>query len=155
MGYGCYSSNYFPPFALKTDNLPLQTTQTSNWKRTSAELTVLKHRRGECCEDRAVQPWLWRNFHLPWIELGIQIPSKLLGYQYNKDKCLPVKSIAFCSLHLSAKVLLFHHEDFILRICQDEKYLKDDGLFSFDISGQVSPSKRDIFFQIKTDRNKM
>lgn len=60
-----------------------------------------------------MQPWLWRNFHLAWTELGIQIPSKLLGYQYNKDKCLPVKSIAFCSLHLSAKVLSFNLEDFI------------------------------------------
>lgn len=57
-----------------------------------------------------------------------------------------IKSTAFCSLHLSARVLLFLLEDFIIKIWQDEKYLKNDGLFSFDMSGQVSPSKRDIFF---------
>lgn len=74
------------------------------------------------------------------------MPSKLLDYQYNKHKRLPVNSIAFCSLHLSAEVLSFYLEDFILKLWQDEKYLKDDDLFSFDTSGQVSPSKRDIFF---------
>lgn len=145
MGYGCCSFNYFLPFSSKTDNHLLQP-QTSSWKRSSAELTVLRHTQGNGRVVKTQCSLGSRYFHLAWTQLGIQIPPKLLGYQYNKDKCLPVKSTAFCSLHLSAKVLSFHLENFILKICQDEKYLKDDGLFSFGISRQVSTSKRDIFF---------
>lgn len=59
----------------------------------------------------------------------------------NEGKCLPIISVAYCSLHQYAQVLLFHTENFILEIQQDEKYLKDDVVFSSDISEQVSPKQ--------------
>lgn len=132
---------------LKNDNL-LQPTQTSYWKRTSAKPIALRHTQGHRRAVRTQQGNLGCGGISIWVGLS-WAPTFLQKHQVTrmvKTNVYLLNLLPFAHCTCLQKVLSFHLEDFILKIQQDENYLKDDGLFSFDISEQVPPSNRNIFF---------